>query len=178
MKFLLEADFILSGEIPHEKLKDFESIIEEANNTIFTKGVGKGLEPPKITDYKIFNEHLQVTIESGEGVRAHVALLRLRKFLNEVLGKAFKVGARKLEIKKYLITEIPLPFEPTEEIMVPFADLNLKNTKAELSLRPEELSIDHIEKGAVDRLIKLVQQKVESFKRAFHRDNLRSFRLC
>ncbi len=161
MKFLLEAEFTLSGEIPQEKLKDFDSIIEEANRTILTKGVEKGVEPPKVTDYKIFKEHLHVTIESGEGVRAHVALLRLRKFLNEVLGKTFRMGVRKLEIKNYLIKEIPLPFEPIEEITVPFADINLKNSNADLSLRSEELSIDHIEKGAVDRLIKLVQQKVE-----------------
>ena len=108
MEFFLEAEFILSGEISQEKLKDFKSIIEETNKTIFTKGVGKGLEPPKVTDYKIFKEHLHVTIESGEGVRAHVALLRFRKFLNEVLGKKFRMGVRKLMIKNYQITDISI----------------------------------------------------------------------
>ena len=104
MKFILYGEIKFSKNIG-EAEEELKKIIENANETILLKGVPEGQEDygAKITDWNINDDMLNITIKSGHKVRAHDAILRLKKPLAQTLGKQYHMGIRKINAKKYTV---------------------------------------------------------------------------
>ena len=102
MKFILQGEITFSKDIG-EAQEDIKKFIEEANSELLLKGVpeGKEEEGAQITDWEIDGSILKVTIESGHRVRAHDAILRMKKPLTQLLGQKYHMGIRKIFVPKY-----------------------------------------------------------------------------
>lgn len=92
MKFKLKGTVKFSKNV-EEVEKDIAKFIENANEEVLLKGLGNSSESEasKITEWKIKNDKLKVTINSGHKIRAHDGLLRLKKPLSELLGKKYNI---------------------------------------------------------------------------------------
>ncbi|MDP3035794.1 MAG: serine--tRNA ligase, partial [Methanobacteriaceae archaeon] len=93
MKFILQGEITFSKDIK-EAQEDIKKFIEDANSELLLKGVpeGKKEEGAQITDWEIDGSILKVTIESGHRVRAHDAILRMKKPLTQLLGQKYHMG--------------------------------------------------------------------------------------
>ncbi|MDP3486024.1 MAG: serine--tRNA ligase [Methanobacteriaceae archaeon] len=102
MKFILQGEITFSKDIK-EAQEDIKKFIEDANSELLLKGVpeGKKEEGAQITDWEIDGSILKVTIESGHRVRAHDAILRMKKPLTQLLGQKYHMGIRKIFVPKY-----------------------------------------------------------------------------
>ncbi len=100
MKFHLEASFRLSTDA--SKAKSVIADFFAGADTILQKGapVGHGA---KIIQWKLAGNKIDLVIESDRYVRAHDALLRLRKPLSELLGKQYHIGVRGIDVGKFEI---------------------------------------------------------------------------
>ena len=100
MKFHLEASFRLSADA--EKAEAAVSDFFNNAGPILQKGapVGQGA---KITTWSLAGSKIDLVIDSDRFVRAHDALLRLRRPLSELLGKEFRIGVRGLDVNKFEI---------------------------------------------------------------------------
>lgn len=161
MKIKLKADFIFSAELKDKKAVEEE--IKRINSDVLKKGCPKELikEAAEITDFKIKKDVLEIEIDSGSRVRAHTALLRIRNELSENLSKKLKVGIRNIEIKDFEIEGIEVESKPKEEMKIPFVKkLEYKDKAINITV-DEKIPIDFIEKGAIDRLIELIPEKIK-----------------
>jgi seryl-tRNA synthetase len=84
MKFHLEASFRLSGDASAAE-DDIAKFLADAG-PILQKGAPEG-HGARIEEWKLDQNRIDLTIESDRYVRAHDALLRLRRPLSELLGK-------------------------------------------------------------------------------------------
>ena len=100
MKFHLEASFRLSGDAE----KAGAALIDffEKAGPILQKGAPEG-QGAKVAEWKLVGSRIDLVIDSDRFVRAHDALLRLRRPLSELLGKQFRIGVRGLEVSKFEI---------------------------------------------------------------------------
>lgn len=160
MKFELTGRIILNkSPDPSSVQGDVETFIQEANETFLTKGAPAN-QGAKVTDYLLKDDYLQVTISSGQYVRAHDALLRLKKNLGIKLGKKHKLGARAIVADKYVI-EFPLQKKPLEEFKIPFVkEIRLDGENLLCSLTFENLTEEFLRENYIDRIIRLVNQKI------------------
>ena len=74
--------------------------INEANETILKKGAPEG-EGASVVEWNIDGNKINFIIESGRYVRAHDALLRMRKPLAKKLGKDYAVLKSNLLTSRY-----------------------------------------------------------------------------
>ena len=98
MKFHLEASFRLSADA--EKAEAAISDFFGNAGPILQKGAPDG-QGAKITAWKLAGSKIDLVIDSDRFVRAHDALLRLRRPLSELLGKEFRIGVRGLDVSKF-----------------------------------------------------------------------------
>jgi seryl-tRNA synthetase len=105
LRFKIRAILETSAPIPKDAYEAFKGLIEEANQGILLKGLRseEREEGAKVTGWMLEGNAILLTIESGRGVRAHDALLRLRRFLAEKLGRAYRIGIRKARIESCLV---------------------------------------------------------------------------
>ena len=107
MNFKLIGKIILNKAPKDDELKNaIDDFIKTANETTLTKGAPES-KGAVVSDWSITDDKLQVTITSGQYVRAHDALLRLKKSIGVELGKKFKLGTRTVVADEYFI-EIPI----------------------------------------------------------------------
>ncbi len=154
MEFDLKGTITLSGDAT-AAASDIAVILNEASSSIFSRPDGSGAA---VKDYEIAGCDVKVHIVSGRNVRAHEAIIRLRKLLGERLGKSHRLGARKLEINSYVL-RFELEREPKRAVTVPFAELAIEGRTA--IMRLTDPSEEFLQKNYVDRMIKLVREKVD-----------------
>ena len=161
MKFHLEASFRLSADASKAEsaIADFFAGADK----ILQKGapVGQGA---KIVQWKLAGNKIDLVIESDRYVRAHDALLRLRKPLAELLGKQYHIGVRGIDISKF---EIEVESERSITHKIPYVrEIKHENgaLKLELDVGPTgSLGQSEIENRIPDRIVSLLEEKLQSY---------------
>jgi len=161
MKFHLEASFRLSADAT-----DAEAAISDffaGAAAILQKGAPEG-RGAKIVQWKLTGNRIDIVIESDRYVRAHDALLRLRRPLAELLGKKYRIGVRGLEISKF---DIQVESERPIEHKIPYVrDISFEDGRLllQLDVGPEgTLGQSEIENRIPDRIVNLLEEKLESY---------------
>jgi len=161
MKFHLEASFRLSADAG--AAKDAISDFFAKADGILQKGAPEG-HGAKIAQWKLTGNKIDLVIESDRFVRAHDALLRLRRPLGELLGKQFRIGLRGFDVSKF---EIEVESERAIEHKIPYVkDINYKNGRLllELDVGPNgTLGQSEIENRIPDRIVSLLEEKLQSY---------------
>jgi len=160
MRFELETTLTFSDEIVDAE-DDVEIIISKANQDLLKRGVPKEVEDggAKVEDFSIDQDKLNLKIFSDRYVRAHDAVLRLKKTLNQELGREYHVGVRKVNIDHYTI-EFELDKEAKENISLPYVEnIDIQGKKCELNI--SGLTEEELSKNYVDRIINRVNEKIE-----------------
>ncbi len=159
MKSELVGEIIFSGTVEGAK-DDIAKFIEEANSDLLKRGAPEGLGAT-VKTHVVRENSLELTIE-GRQIRAHEALMRLKKGVSTAIGKKHRVGARSVAIKSYGL-EIDLDKPPKEpgKIKIPFTDtLAFVGNTATMTL--SNLTEDYISNNYIDRMVSLVKEKVDA----------------
>ena len=161
MRFHLEASFRLSADAAaaQEAITQF---FAEAG-PILQKGAPEG-HGAEISQWKLIGNRIDLTIESDRYVRAHDAVLRLRKPLAEILGKKYHIGVRGLDISKF---EIEVESDRAIEHKIPYVkEIKFENglLKLDLDVGPSgTLGQSEIENRIPDRIVSLLEEKLQSY---------------
>jgi len=161
MKFHLEASFRLSAD--GAAAKDAISNFFAKADGILQKGAPEG-HGAKIVQWTLAGNKIDLVIESDRFVRAHDALLRLRRPLGELLGKQFRIGLRGFDVSKF---EIDVESERAIEHKIPYVrNITFKNGRLllELDVGPAgTLGQSEIENRIPDRIVSLLEEKLQSY---------------
>ena len=158
MKFDLYGALIMSKKIDDIK-DDIGEFIEHANQDLLVRGAPEG-KGAKVTGWSVEGDKITLNITSGQYVRAHEALIRLKKGIGEELGKKHKVGARSVKVDEYIIT-FTTEKDPMEDITIPFvSEIEFDANICTLTLK--DLTEDFLQHNYIDRMVKLVNEKVEN----------------
>ncbi len=161
LKFELKANLKCSGRL--------EGIVSVSELTEFTRSCNTDLlkrgAPPgcgaEIVSWNLADEKIELKIVSDRFVRAHDALLRLKKEFGTLLGK-HRIGIRGVEIEDY---KIRLEWDEDEGLKIrhlPFVkELRQGERSLELDLDIDESALD---KRIPDRLIRLIEEKREALR--------------
>jgi seryl-tRNA synthetase len=144
----LWGTYQLSSSAEHAS-KVIEELIPNLNQSVSKQGA-------KIKEWKLSQNLLSLHIVSTP-LRAHEALLRLRKPISKTLGKKYHLGIRSTWVDDYTLI-FSLEKEPLKPISIPFAELQIN--EKEVQMRLKQLSQEFLEKNYIDRMIKLVKEKV------------------
>ena len=161
MKFHLEASLRLSGDAASAQaaLSEFFA----GAGPILQKGAPEG-QGAHLTTWKLYGNRIDLVIDSDRFVRAHDALLRLRRPLSELLGKQFRIGVRGLDINKF---DIEVESDRAITHKIPYVrEIKFENGRLFLSLDvgPEgSLGQSEIENRIPDRIISLLEEKLQSY---------------
>ncbi len=161
MRFELETTLTFSDGIEDAE-DDVERIISKANNDLLRRGVPEEVDDggAKVQEFSIEENKLILKVVSDRYVRAHDAVLRLKKTLNQELGPEYHVGIRKITIDHYII-QFELDKEAKEDISLPYVDnIEIEGKNCELNI--SGLTEDELSKNYVDRIINRVEEKVEA----------------
>lgn len=157
MKFKLKGYIAFSDNLEKAE-SDIKEFITQANKRLLTKGIPKDKadEAAKIVDWKIKDDRLSLTVESGRYVRAHTAMLRIHKAAAALVGSKHKIGARKIFVNEYTI-EIPLekPLEAELPSLPYVSEVNV--TQDSIIMRFRDLEESVLREYEIDRVIRLVQ---------------------
>lgn len=151
-------EFLLDGEIVFSRQPDraaLESVIKNANSDLLVRGAGGG-KGASVEHFSLEDNKLLLTIKSDRFVRAHDALLRLRKALAEELGKKLKVGVRGVGISEYSIS---LGIAGDEKLAQTLGKLPLVSEAiagADLTIKIKNPPQSALEDNSIDRLVTLV----------------------
>jgi seryl-tRNA synthetase len=159
MKFDLHASLVLSKKLSTRARKDLKIWIREAE-PLLKKGCPKGKEreASRIESWKVERNKIRFHLISGRYARAHVAILRLRKFLSPRLGKNYKIGVRGISTEKFKI-EYEAKRKPKEKIKLPFVR-RIRWVGKLVHLTLEKLPEIAYEKNYVDKLLKRLDEKI------------------
>jgi len=161
MKFHLEASLRLSGDAASAEVALSEFFAGTA--PILEKGAPEG-QGAHLTTWKLYGNKIDLVIDSDRFVRAHDALLRLRRPLSELLGKQFRIGVRGLDINKF---DIEVESDRAITHKIPYVrEIKFENGRLFLSLDvgPEgSLGQSEIENRIPDRIISLLEEKLQSY---------------
>jgi seryl-tRNA synthetase len=153
MRFEMDAQITCSGKIPSKALESFSKDAEK----LLQKGAPKG-EGAKITSYSVEGNRIFLSIESKRYVRPHDALLRINKYLSNVLGRS-KIGIRGLEVKRYEAW-CEIKQKPLKKIALPFTKkIEIEDNLAHIVF--DNIDQEALEKKYVDRLIKRLEEKID-----------------
>jgi seryl-tRNA synthetase len=161
MRFHLEASFRLSADASAAK----EAIAEFFSNAgpIMQKGAPEG-HGAKISWWSLEGNRIDLIIDSDRYVRAHDAILRLRKPLAELLGKKYRTGVRGLDISKF---EIEVESNRAIEHKIPYVrDISFEKgiLKLNLDVGPSgTLGQSEIENRIPDRIVSLLEEKLQTY---------------
>jgi len=161
MRFELEATLTFSDEIEDAK-EDVEAIISKANDDLLRRGVPVEVEGggAQVIDFSVEQDKLSLNIVSDRYVRAHDAVLRLKKAFNQELGPEYHVGVREVKIDQYEI-QFELDREAKEDFSLPYVDeIEIDGKNCELNI--SGLTQEQLSKNYVDRIINRVKEKIEA----------------
>ena len=156
MRFDLQGRFLLSADAEPAKA-DIEAYFAEANAgflAVSPQGDGGAVAVTRVA-----GKEVAVEVGTHGRMRAHEALLRLRKGLAERLGKKHRIGVRDVVIEAYEVGfDVERPAKTP--FTIPFARaLRLDGTEVAIEL--EELGEEFLANNSVDRMINLVREKIE-----------------
>ncbi len=161
MKFHLEASFRLSADA--SKAKDALSDFFDGAGQMLQKGAPEG-QGARIKEWKLEGNRIDLVIDSDRYVRAHDALLRLRRPLAELLGKQYRIGVRGFDVARF---EIEVESERSIEHKIPYVrDIKFEKglLKLELDVGPGgSLGQSEIENRIPDRIVSLLEEKIQSY---------------
>ena len=154
MKFHLEASFRLSADAgaAETELREFFNGAAD----LLKKGAvgGKGAE---VLSWNLGEAEISVVIESDRYVRAHDALLRLRRPLADLLGKKYRVGVRGIEVAKY---EIEVESKISIDHKIPHVrEMVHRDGTLNLSLDVDEADLRN---QVPDRIVSLLDEKIQA----------------
>jgi len=161
LRFKLNADIVFNRDIAPEAVNAVGAVVLEANEKLFRRGVPAEVyenEVGRITDWSVSANTLSLEIESGPYTRAHDAFLRFKKAVTPVMGK-HRLGVRGIEVRNFSISmkgEIPKSAIPKLPMI---SDVTIGEDGIVLHL---SLSLTDLEKKVPDRLVKLVEEKIEA----------------
>ena len=161
MRFHLDARFRLSADASkaEQAIAEFFDRADE----ILQKGapIGHGA---RIVEWKLAGDKIDLIIESDRYVRAHDALLRLRRPLAELLGKQYRIGVRGMDISRF---RIEMESNRPIEHKIPYVrDIKFENGLLKLELDVGEngsLGQSEIEKRIPDRIVNLLEEKLQTY---------------
>lgn len=160
MKFHLEASFRLSADA-----RAAEAAVSDFFGKalpILQKGAPEG-QGARITKWSLAGSRIDLVIDSDRFVRAHDALLRLRRPLSELLGKEFRIGVRGLDISRF---EIEVESDRPIKHKIPYVrEIKFEDGWLHLSLDVGPggaLGQSEIENRIPDRIISLLEEKLQS----------------
>ena len=108
-------------------------------------------------------DQIILKIKSGQYVRAHDALLRLKKHLGIKFGKKYKIGARSIMVDKYKI-EFSLDQKPIKSIKVPFVkEITLDSENQMCKIVFEKLNEEFLRENYIDRIIRFDSFGVQAY---------------
>ena len=161
MKFHLEASLRLSGDAAKAEAALSEFFAGAA--PLLQKGAPDG-QGAHLTTWKLEGNRIDLVIDSDRFVRAHDALLRLRRPLSELLGKQFRIGVRGLDVSRF---DIEVESERSIAHKIPYVrEIRHENGRLFLSLDvgPEgSLGQSEIENRIPDRIISLLEEKLQTY---------------
>ncbi|MGV8125977.1 MAG: serine--tRNA ligase [Methanothrix sp.] len=161
MKFHLEASQRLSGDAASAQAALSEFFAGAA--PILEKGAPEG-QGAHLTAWKLDGNKIDLVIDSDRFVRAHDALLRLRRPLSEILGKQFRIGVRGLDVSRF---DIEVESDRAITHKIPYVrEIRFENGRLNLSLDvgPEgSLGQSEIENRIPDRIISLLEEKLQTY---------------
>ncbi len=160
MRFELVCSMTFSGPIS-QHLEDISKILAEADEDLLKRGVPKGVEGgASVVDVSYGEDEIELKIVSDRYVRAHDAVLRLKKKLSQEMGRKHHVGIRVVEIVSYEVT-FNIASEPEEPIKIPFAEgISFDGDMCRLKIG--KLTQEQLGKNYVDRMIKRIKEKVDA----------------
>jgi seryl-tRNA synthetase len=151
--FRLEASIRASRSL--EDITDKVAGYLEEAKPLLRRGAPDKAEGARIEWWGIDRQYLKLRIVSDRYVRAHDALLRIRKYLSEKLGREHKIGIRSLTVEKYLIEGIPrIDYSRASSIVERVATLQDMGEYYTIEFR--NLSEKDIEDRVVDRIFSLL----------------------
>ncbi|NYT03054.1 MAG: serine--tRNA ligase [Methanosarcinales archaeon] len=162
MKFHLEAGFRLSADAAkaREALAEFFAGAGE----IIQKGAPEG-HGAKIESWQLAGNRIDLVVDSDRYVRAHDAVLRLRKPLSELLGKKYRIGVRGIDVSKFEIavdSDRPIahkiPYVRSTSYQDGILNLELDVGEGEMKIGESEL-VNRIP----DRIINLLEEKFRDY---------------
>ncbi|WP_334102141.1 serine--tRNA ligase, partial [Methanothrix soehngenii] len=159
MRFHLEASLRLSADAGAAE-KAISDFIRDAG-PILEKGAPEG-QGAKITEWRLAKNRIDLVIDSDRYVRAHDALLRLRRPLSELLGKQYRIGVRGMDV-----TAFEIEVESDEKIShrIPYVrEMRHEGGRLRLILDVGEggtLGQSEIENRIPDRIVSLLEEKLE-----------------
>lgn len=164
-------EFLLNGTITFNKnaeeaKKDIDNFIKKANNELLLRGVKEGEENKgaKITNWDIEDNLLHLQIKSGNKVRSHDGLLRIKNPLTQLLGKKYHLGIRSLHIDSYKIAiptgegKYSIDIDLAKNLPQ-IADLQIDNNEVNITIN--NIDESEIKKQSVNRVIKHITAKKE-----------------
>ena len=154
MKFELDCFLVLSKDLEDADLSD----LIERSGDLLERGAPRG-RGARIEKFSIESRNLNLRIVSGRYVRPHDAVFRIKKFLAREIGRKYKVGIRQVFAQRYVV-KFELEREPKKPVKVPFAHLEFKGKKCSVIF--ENLDEEFLRKNYVDRIINLINEKVEN----------------
>ena len=161
MKFHLEASLRLSGDAASAQAALSEFFDGAA--PILEKGAPEG-QGAHLTTWKLYGNRIDLVIDSDRFVRAHDALLRLRRPLSEILGKQFRIGVRGLDVSRF---DIEVESDRAITHKIPYVrEIKYENGRLFLSLDvgPDgSLGQSEIENRIPDRIISLLEEKLQTY---------------
>jgi seryl-tRNA synthetase len=161
MKFHLEASFRLSADA--EKAKGAIADFFANAGQILQKGAPEG-HGARIVSWAIAGNRIDLIIESDRYVRAHDALLRLRRPLAELLGKQYRIGVRGFDVSRF---EIEVESERAIAHKIPYVrDIKYENGLLRLELdvgSGGSLGQSEIENRIPDRIVSLLEEKLQTY---------------
>ena len=161
MKFHLEASLRLSGDAASAEAALSEFFAGAA--PLLQKGAPEG-QGAHLTTWKLYGNRIDLVIDSDRFVRAHDALLRLRRPISELLGKQFRIGVRGLDVSRF---DIEVESERSIAHKIPYVrEIKFENGRLFLSLDvgPEgSLGQSEIENRIPDRIISLLEEKLQTY---------------
>ncbi|MBS3790850.1 MAG: serine--tRNA ligase [Candidatus Thermoplasmatota archaeon] len=161
MRFELDTTLTFSGDIEVAE-DDVDRIISIANDDLLRRGVPDQVEDggAQVKESAIQQDNLSLKIVSDRYVRAHDAVLRLKKRLNQELGREYHVGVRKVKIDHYTI-EFELDRGAKEDISLPYVDnIDIDGKRCEINI--SGLTEEQLSKNYVDRIINRVEEKIKA----------------
>jgi len=160
MKFHLEASFKLSADASKAE-KEIEELFAGAGD-ILQKGASKG-QGAKIVAWKLEGNKINLTLDSDRYVRAHDAVLRLRRPLAELLGKKHRIGVRGLDVKSF---EIEVESEKPIVHKIPYVKV-IKQVGGTLKLvmdvgeADSQIGEAELKNRVPDRIVSLLDEKLQ-----------------
>ncbi len=161
VRFALNADLHFSRELPPEAVEAVAKTVQEANTTLFRRGVpAEATEEQigKITRWSADGSVVSLKIESGPYTRAHDALFRFRRSIVRAMGR-HRLGLRDIRITAFRVL---LPDELPDAAIpkVPFiTTVHRLPGAVELEL---DCSASDLENRVPDRIVRLIEEKKEA----------------